>query len=1380
MTYQSRLQDQSIAANQRIKEQNYWLNKLSGQWTKTMFPVDYNKKTSGTPGAPHMEIKTFRITGELFAQIMKLRNNSDSRLFMILVAVVTVLLYKYTGNKDILLGSPVLKQDIDAEFVNTTLVLRNPIRPNMSFKELLLQVRQTVLEAVENQNYPVETLPRQLDMTISGDEDFPLYDIAVLVENIHDINYLRHIKLNMIFSFLRGHQYIEGTVEYHPALYDKETIERIANHFTHLLGNLLANIDTQISNIEILEEEKKKQLLFDFNNTEMAYPGYKNFTIQQLFDEQVKRTPAQKVLSYNIDLSDIYKDLEVDVVSDYLSVKYEGCYFKKNPYVFKFTNNDFLSFLNISDEKNPGEIILLNTHKHDYIAVNQSTLAVVDCFNGKRSLKAIFTAVSKKDFQFLLYPLSFDHIEGASREEKRVRGIRRWPDLLVLIKMLYRYHLIELVDFEANPIDENSISDEIEKELNKCEKSQYAETGNEAILDNKRIRTVDASPTQVKSPVLLLGDTTGTATVGLLYLASYLRRHSIEAFCQWNDLNGTGISLKRNVEKLLTRIGPRVVGISMKWFQHIARVLEICRTVKNFDSSIEIVLGGNTAAYYWENFIRYEFVDYIVLGDGEVPLLKICKNEKKIPNCIYREGGQIIHNSITYIQDETDSSDIYLSHLDEIFVSKQDPFLASSFMVYTGKGCSMSCFYCGGCLEAQKRVYNRARPFLRGIEEIRKDIKKAQKYTSTLMFDFDLPNYETLDYYRKIFAGIDLSHHFCEIYFWKIPSAEFIELITGTFKYVYFSIDVASLSERHRAKLANLGVVKPQATDEELFRFFEQCEKYENVEVAISQIAGLPYFNEEDIEASHRVLSKIIDRYGFFTRIDWGRLHAQPGAPLADTSQAHGMKSYAQTFADYLGCSELNFKEAVYPGLDTTHYPFIYYEDDNLNSKISKYFADTEKTLKQFKEKKEQQLIITKTLTYEALNREANLLARLLRQKGVGADTLAAIMVRPSPEMIIGILAILKAGGAYLPIDPAYPASRVRYMLADSGVDVLLTDSENNIEKVSTIINLKDSSNYTGNREADLDMINRPGDTAYIIYTSGTTGRPKGVGVEHRSAVNTLLCRKAAYQMNEGDVTLQLFSYAFDGFVTSFFTPVISGAKVVLPNDGEIKDIARIRELIRAQRVTHFISVPSLFRVILDGINRDEFTSLKAVTLAGEKLLPGTLELAKQKLPSLEIANEYGVTETAVMSTIFRHQEQHQQIKIGKPVWNTCIYIVGEDLKLRPVGVPGEMCIAGAGVARGYLNQPELTAERFKRTVNCHLSLVISPFEPSTDDQWPMANDRSQKSLPNAHSPHSPIYLTGDQARWLPDGNIQFLGRIDQQVKIRGYRIELSEIENQL
>jgi amino acid adenylation domain-containing protein len=290
----------------------------------------------------------------------------------------------------------------------------------------------------------------------------------------------------------------------------------------------------------------------------------------------------------------------------------------------------------------------------------------------------------------------------------------------------------------------------------------------------------------------------------------------------------------------------------------------------------------------------------------------------------------------------------------------------------------------------------------------------------------------------------------------------------------------------------------------------------------------------------------------------------------------------------------------------------------------------------------------------------------------------------------------------------------------------------------------------------------RPANLAYMIYTSGSTGTPKGVLIEHRGAVNTLTFRGQAYEMGPSMRCLQLFAYSFDGFVTSFFTPLTAGSPLILLNRQALKDAARIGEVIRKCRVNHFICVPALYRVILEHLSPPGAASLRVVTLAGERLTPEILELSRRKNRHLEIVNEYGITETSVLSTLYRHQEQDEEIKIGRPLENTRVYILGPDRRLQPPGVPGELYIGGDGLARGYLNDPELTAERFINT-------AAKGREETRSSPHQILTPKSQ-----------PLYRTGDLCRFLPDGHIAYLGRIDLQVKIRGFRIETAEIESRL
>jgi len=574
------LYKQTVVSSQLAEEEDYWTNKFAGEWIKSTFPYDRKKTRNNwnfTPGSLQ-----FRLAGELSSKIIKLSNDSDYRLHMIIVTTLVVLLNKYTANEDIVVGMPILKQEVESEFINTALALRNLVNEHMTFKELLLQVRQNITEANQNQNYPVEQLSHRLGIPYSENDGFPLFDIAVLLENIQHKAYIQNIHTNMIFSFNRTNGAVEGAVEYNSLLYNDISVKRLYQHFENLLQSVLFNLNLEIKDIDILTQEEKKQLLLDFNNTKKDYPG--NKTIHQLFRQQVENVP------------------------------------------------------------------------------------------------------------------------------------------------------------------------------------------------------------------------------------------------------------------------------------------------------------GNTA---------------IVLDD--------------------------------------------------------------------------------------------------------------------------------------------------------------------------------------------------------------------------------------------------------------------------------------------------------------------------------------------------------KNLTYRELNDRANRLAGVLKEKGVKPDTIVGIMMQSSVELIIAIMAVLKSGGAYLPIDPDYPEERITYMLKDSNAKILLTSREITNIPPSTLPPFYPSNSSN---------------LAYIIYTSGSTGRPKGVMVQHAGAVNTLLFRKEEYKMDSAVVSLQLFSHAFDGFVTSFFTPIVSGAKVILLRRDQLTDVTKVKQAIVKNKVTHFISVPTLYRAVLGWISPRESYSLKIVTLAGEALLPDLLELTKAKNRNIEIVNEYGITEAAVLSTLHRHQEKAKQLSIGKPIRNTKIYIL--------------------------------------------------------------------------------------------------------------------------
>lgn len=281
-----------VVANQKLKERDYWLEKLSGDLVKSHFHYDRMAVKGEVPEDAYVPTDAeveFRLEGELWERLMKLSNDADFRLHMILVAALVILLHKYSGHTDIIIGSPIYKQDADIEFINTILPLRNQIQPGMTFKELLLQVRQAVVEATENQNYPMEVLLDQLGLSLDGEQavDFPLFDVMLLVENIHDKRYIRHVHTNAVFSFLRTDHSIEGLIRYNSLRYEKDRIRGINTHLITLLQQVLFNVDLKLMDATILSLEEKKQILFEFNDTKKDLDRDKCYHL--LFQEQVSR-----------------------------------------------------------------------------------------------------------------------------------------------------------------------------------------------------------------------------------------------------------------------------------------------------------------------------------------------------------------------------------------------------------------------------------------------------------------------------------------------------------------------------------------------------------------------------------------------------------------------------------------------------------------------------------------------------------------------------------------------------------------------------------------------------------------------------------------------------------------------------------------------------------------------------------------------------------------------------------------------------------------------------------------------------------------------------------------------------------------------------------
>ncbi|MEO8150318.1 MAG: amino acid adenylation domain-containing protein [Bacteroidia bacterium] len=395
-----------------------------------------------------------------------------------------------------------------------------------------------------------------------------------------------------------------------------------------------------------------------------------------------------------------------------------------------------------------------------------------------------------------------------------------------------------------------------------------------------------------------------------------------------------------------------------------------------------------------------------------------------------------------------------------------------------------------------------------------------------------------------------------------------------------------------------------------------------------------------------------------------------------------------------------------------------------------------------------------KTITYTKLNEDANRVARLLISKGLQSGDLVALSTDRSPEMVIAMLGIVKAGGAYLPVDPEFPAERIAYMLENSNVRYIVTE-----KSISNKFNFKcEHQLLTDKWETELPLINSKApvvdcnseNLAYVLYTSGSTGKPKGVMIPHVALVNLLTAFQKIVNIGAADKMLALTTISFDIAELELFLPLISGATVVIASKEDAVDPRNIMQILADDQITFMQATPATWRMMVDsgwkGNNRLNI-------LCGGEALP---VLLSQSLTSgsKNVWNVYGPTETTIWSSTYKlpanytnGSSQEAFVKIGKPIANTSFYILDKNLKRLPVGVEGDIYIGGIGLAKGYLNRPDLTEERF----------IIDPFD---------------------FTGLTFIYKTGDLGKFHKDGNIEYSGRSDFQVKVRGYRIELGEIEN--
>ena len=386
-------------------------------------------------------------------------------------------------------------------------------------------------------------------------------------------------------------------------------------------------------------------------------------------------------------------------------------------------------------------------------------------------------------------------------------------------------------------------------------------------------------------------------------------------------------------------------------------------------------------------------------------------------------------------------------------------------------------------------------------------------------------------------------------------------------------------------------------------------------------------------------------------------------------------------------------------------------------------------------------------VSYEELNRQANIWAHRLRREGVGPETVVGVHLERSVELVVALLAVMKAGGAYLPLDPGYPEQRLKYMVEDAGVEVVVTEPGLGGKLPGSVrqIWIEGGVGEAGQEQSEAESGVEAGNLVYVIYTSGSTGQPKGVGNTHRGLVNRLSWMQSEYELRGSDRVLQKTPFSFDVSFWEFFWPLVNGGVLIVARPEGHRDPKYLTEVMENEEVTLAHFVPSMLGAFLEHGEVERCGSLRKVFCSGEEL---GAELGRRFFArsEAELHNLYGPTEAAIDVTYREcRKEGEGVIPIGRPIANTQVYVLDREMRQRPVGVSGELYIGGVGLARGYMNRADLTAERF----------VPDPYGGEGGR----------------------LYRTGDLARWRADGNLEYIGRIDEQIKIRGFRVEPGETE---
>jgi amino acid adenylation domain-containing protein len=1158
-----------------------------------------------------------------------------------MVSAVAALLYRYTGNRDILVASPIYKQDIEGEFINTVFVLRNRLTDNMTFKELLLQVKQTIVEAVENQNYPIKILMEQLNMPLTEAGNL-LFDSVILLENIHDKKYIQNIMVNMVFSFSRTREQVSGKIEYNASLYKKNSVELLVHHFTQLLQTVLFSVDTKIPGIQILSQEEKNKILYEFNKTGMGYPN--NRTIHTLFEEQVEKIPYS-----------------IGVVYGEQHLTYEKLNKKAN---------QLAHLLRIKGVKADSIVGIMVERSLDMI------IGILGILKAGGAYLPIDPFSPKKRILFML-------------EEC----------------------LVSILVTRENIAEEHSIT--ALQALQKIEKVPYVTAKRQQITNFDQMPIPDRSLVDYGFYNKKIGQ------------AMFKNSISLQASrgCPYHCLYCHKIWPKKHVFRSAEHIFEEVLlyyKLGVRRFAFVDDIFNLDK--KNSSRFFQLVIKNKlNIQIAFPNGVRGDILtkDYIDLMVEAGTSILAFALETASPRLQKLLGKNL--NLVKFRENIEYYCEKYPRVILELFTmhgfpseTKEEAMMTLNFI----KSLKWLHFPFVFILKIYPNTDMAKFAVQQGIslEQIHKsDDLLYNELPGTLPFEKSFTLKYQSDFLNNYFLLKERLLYVLPHQMNLLSEDEIVQAYNG-----YLPNDIYSFQDL----LDSLGITKKEPGE-------KSC-------------------RDDAVMYVHDIQEKM--RKCFPSK--------EPGINalrvlLLDVSQFFSKKRDI-------------FYDVIEPPLGLM-YLMTYLKRQfgtQINGKVvkSRIDFDNYEELKKLLEDFKADVIGIRSLT--SFKDFFHKTAAMIRHWGIDAPVIAGgpyatssfqtVLQDRNVDLVVlgeGEVTFNEIIGKIIENNGKLPDKEI---LKEINGIAFIPGERGLQRKNREIVILDELTNLTsGHPDENLTPVNHPQNLAYTIFTSGSTGKPKGVPITHANLSPLLHWGYKNLNLSPKERVVQNLSYFFDWSVWEIFMALTSGANLHMVRGEILLEAGEYIDFMKKNAITVLHITPTQWQSLIAAGQKLE--TLKYLCIGAEKLSGDLLTRSYRVIDkNCRVFNMYGPTEatiiTAILEIMIPGKDKFQylsSVPIGQPVANAGMFVLDENLNMCPINLKGELYIAGDCLARGYLNEPGKTSEKFIKNV------------------YPAIKGEC-------------LYRTGDIVRWLPDGTLQFAGRMDHQVKIRGFRIELGEIENQL